>query len=277
MIRFHDCSIIFRCIGFLILFTHLIFSQTPNYDDEINEYKQKLKIINDKIESVQNCIKGDKKTSIHADSIYQNNRKNLTQYKDSLYNQFLITNTSSDSILILIENIKRQIQNLQISQNLFRDNLIRSCNIILDKINSLPPSSIQSQVNSLQFLKSEISGNAVENTEAVERLYQIMSTINSMASSIEVYTAPSPVINISKDFFFIRIGLAYLGIVDEKGENAFLWIADSSDKGGHWSPVENFSDKSAMLKSAKIRQGNSVPEIVELPFRNVVISDLHKE
>ena len=78
---------------------------------------------------------------------------------------------------------------------------------------------------------------------------------------------------ISGQVDFIRIGYAYLAIVNEKGSAGALWIPSADSSGGNWVENKNPQQLLALKKCVNIRQGNSVPEIVGIPFNHPIHDD----
>jgi hypothetical protein len=243
------------------------FAQPPiDPDAEIDELKRKIELTRKKIKETQSSMADDERSFKAADSLNLRTCQQLLDRRDTLQEQFRVATIRADSLSREIESIRRQCLNLQANQSLFRESMVGACERMLGLLNELPPVNIANHLSALQFLKSELTAQAVENTEAVERFWQIVFALSDMATSVDVFSAASPVASMSGDAFYIRLGLAYAGVVDEKGNAAYVWAPDSAQGARQWKPIENPEDIASMLKCAKIRQGNAVPEIVRLPF-----------
>jgi len=243
------------------------FAQPPiDPDAEIAELKRKIELTRNKIKETRSSMADDERSFKAADSLDLRTYQQLLDRRDTLQEQFRIATIRADSLSWEIESIRRQCLNLQANQSLFRESMVGACERMLGLLNKLPPANIANHLSALQFLKSELATQAVENTEAVERFWQIVFALSDMATSVDVFSAAPPVASMSGDAFYIRLGLAYAGVVDEKGTAAYVWAPDSAQGAGQWKPIENPADIASMLKCAKIRQGNAVPEIVRLPF-----------
>ena len=237
-----------------------------DYDEEIRDLKEKIERVRKKSADVKAEIGRDLRSFGSADSLQQGTVRRLTDEKASLAEQYERAGVRLDSLQLEMEDIGRRCNNLAIGGKQFSGGLLDACDRLLAALDRLPPVNIGNHSGALRFLKSEIKGKSVDNTEALERFWQILFAVNDMAGSVDVHTAPSPVPSVAGEMFFIRIGLAWLGVVEDKGAAAFIWHADTVDTAGAWMPVEQPSDVAAMLKCARMHQGNAVPEITGLPF-----------
>jgi ABC-type transporter Mla subunit MlaD len=148
--------------------------------------------------------------------------------------------------------------------------LLDACDRLKKIIATLPPGSARAQAAPLEFLRSEISAKSVENNEALERILQIYHTLDDIAQSIEVFQGPSTFDQIPGQVDFIQIGLAYLALVSDNGSAGALWVPTEDSTGGAWQKIDNATYLANLRKAVKIRGGNAVPEIVDLPFQHIV-------
>jgi hypothetical protein len=248
-------------------------TQQVDYDEQIADLKRKIESTNKKTNEMQESIAQDKRSFDAADSVHRVTLERLIVDKGDLARQQAVARSRADSVSIEIEGLQRQLKNLQASQTHFKAQMAGACDQALTLLRALPPANVHNHISALEFLKGEIAGNAVGNPEAIERFWQILFAVNDMAQSIDVYTAASPVAAIAGEVFFIRLGLAWLGVVDQNGTHAYTWRTDADDAGKQWNAVEDATQVAAMLKCAKIRQGNAVPEIVSLPFAHDLVRE----
>jgi hypothetical protein len=254
----------------LALFLHVVgitvSAQSSDYDGEIRDLREKIAQVRKKHAEVEEETGRDKQSFHTADSLQQSTIQRLTEEKTTLQRSYDQTEIRLDSLQAEIDDIERRCRNLVISGKQFSRTMGKACDWVLAALNRLPPANLRTHIGALQFLKSEIKGKSVDNVEALERFWQIFFAVDDLAGSVDVYTAPSPVPAVSGEMFFIRLGIAWLGVVDEKGTTAFAWHADTTDTAGAWLPVEHPTEVAAMLKCARMYRGNAVPEIVGLPF-----------
>lgn len=259
----------------LLLSVHAlcVFGQQTDYDEQIKDFKRNIESTRVEIKDMNQSVKDDQRSFQSSDSIHQVTLKRLIAEKDTLTLQQLRTRQQADTVSVEIEGIQHQIRKIDANTSYFRRQLVLTCQKQIDILKTLPPEKLQNHISALEFLKSEIIGNSVENSEAIERFWQVMFAVNDLAHSIDVYSARSPVTSISGDVYFIRLGLAWLGAVDQQGSSAFIWHSDSTGSIGKWHQISDAAMVANMLKCAKIRLGNAVPEIVALPFRQNLINE----
>jgi hypothetical protein len=173
--------------------------------------------------------------------------------------------------------MKSRQHELDLQQEAFRNNLIKACNTLKEALVLLPPGNIKGQTSSLDFLLSELKTNAVDNVEAMERLWQILGALSEGAQSIETFSAQSPVSYISGQVDFVKLGYAYLAVVNEKGTKGALWKPMEDTLKGTWQEVDDPEQLLALKKCIQIRQGTIVPQIVDIPFKHPVHADQDSE
>lgn len=249
-----------------------VSGQSPDYDGEIRDLKEKIERVRKKSGDVQAEMVKDRQSFTSADSLQRSTIELLTEEKATLHRQYEQTGVRIDSLQLEIDAVTRCCSNLAISRKRFGGGMIKACDRLLAALDRLAPVTVSSHSAALRFLKSEIEGKSVDNPEALERLWQIIFAVNDLAASVDVHTAASPVPSIAGEMFFIRIGLSWLGCVESKGAAAFIWHADTA-AGGSWIPVEHPIEVAAMLKCAKMYQGNAVPEIIGLPFDQTLAAE----
>ena len=156
---------------------------------------------------------------------------------ESLKNDYNSLQFKTDSLSQIIQQVKGRQREMDLLQERFSKLLLGACEELKQAIAMLPPGNTQSHLSALAFLQSELSVKAVDNTEALERLWQILSALSENSQSINIFPGQSPVSFISGQVDFIRIGYAYLAIVNEKGTAGALWIPSADSSFGNW--VEN--------------------------------------
>jgi hypothetical protein len=190
---------------------------------------------------------------------------------DSLKRTHARLQVQADSLAGAIRDVRAR----QRGQTRRQDGMIRSlaflCDSLVAVVKRLPPSNVTSQLGALQFLGGELASGAVDNVEAVERMWQIMDALERSAQSVEVYTGPSPVPEIPGQVSFIRLGHAYLALVDDKGSAAAVWTV--GDSAGAWLQLDDPAQRAALRQCVRIRQGGAVPQLVDMPFAHAIQSD----
>ncbi len=269
---------IIQCFVFLFSLSILSYAESyPELEKTIRDLQKKIKSTQEQIKQVKK--KSDKDKDDFSD--YQNRNSNYyNQQKEELeklksdYNKIHL---KSDSVSSLITQVKNRQQELDLQQEVFHNNLIKACNTIKESLMLLPPGNIKGQISSLDFLHSEIKTNAVDNVEALERLWQILGALTEGSQSIETFSAQSPVSYISGQVDFVKLGFAYLAIVNEKGTKGALWIPGTDSSGGIWEEVEDPEQLLSLKKCIQIRQGTIVPQIIDIPFKHPIFVDQDNE
>ena len=264
---------LFLCLLFLFLTGPAFGESYPELEKDVRELQNKIKSTKIKIKNVNQKIKADKQ----AFSAYQNQNNSYSNRQreelESLKNDYNGLKYKTDSLSQKIQKVKNGQHEMGLQQERFSKLLLDACIELKQTIVMLPPGNTQNQISSLEFLQSELSVKAVDNTEALERLWQILAALSEDSESITLFSGQSPVSFISGQVDFIRIGYAYLAVVNEKGTAGALWIPYADSSGGNWVENKNPAQLLALKKCVNIRQGNSVPEIVGIPFKHPIHDD----
>jgi hypothetical protein len=248
--------------------------------EALEDLEKTIKNLNSKIANtekqtndIKEKIKNDEKSFLKYKRQYDDLFKRQKEELDTLKIDYSRLQVKTDSLVTRIFEVKQKYAELDLLQKRFKKLIIASCNHLKETLFLLPPGNIQSQITAVDFLHSELAVNAVDNIEALERLWQILKSLSEGSQSIEVFPGQSPVPFISSQVDFIRLGYAYLAIVNEKGTSGALWIPSEDSIGGEWKEIKNPQQLLALKKCVNIRQGNSVPEIVGIPFNHVIFPD----
>lgn len=239
---------------------------------EIRELKGKIADTKKQIDETRTQIG-------HDESAYgeysRKHRAHLSEQEaevDSLKHTHGDLQRRADSLAGAIATIRaRQQQQVHLQTGTARQ-LVAYCDSLTDVVKQLPPGNVHAQLGALAFLRGELVGKAVDNVEAIERLWQILNALASSARSVEVYAGTSPVPDIAGQVDFVRLGHAYLAVVDNKGTAGALWATDGT-KGGHWQSIDDPDQLTALRQCVRIRQGGAVPQLVNLPFEHAVARD----
>lgn len=264
---------LFLCIIFLFSAVFTYEESYPELEKEIKALQKKISTTKDNIKNVKKKIKADKQ----AFSAYQKQYKRYFNQQnaelDSLKNDYSRLQYKADSLSQSIQEVKSKQHELDLLQERFFQLSLNACKELKATLLRLPPGNTQNQINALDFLHSELSVKAVDNVEALARLWQILLALTEGSQSIDIFPAQSPVPFISGQVDFIRLGYAYLAIVNEKGTAGALWIPSADSSGGTWIENKNPQHLLALKKCVKIRQGNAVPEIIGIPFKHPIHAD----
>ena len=185
---------------------------------------------------------------------------------DSLNDLQIVEKERNDSLAGAIrEEVSRQRQ-YDLLQDSFRARLVQLCRQFMDEAEKLPPLSSGSTVNALAFLQSELKTKSVDNVEGLQRLFQILNDMEELTGSIQIASGPSPVPELRGTVYRLRIGTLFEAAVDAQGSNYALWTGSDSTGNGEWTTGSDNETASALLNAVNIREGKSLPSLVELPF-----------
>jgi hypothetical protein len=263
------------CIWVFLLFSLVSAAEEtfPELEKEIADLQKKIETTIDNVKQVNKKIEADTKafekyTEQHT-THYQKQQAEL----DALKNDYKGLHLRADSLARRIQEIKGKQHELDLMQDKFRWMLVQSCEELERALLLLPPGTAREQISALKFLHSELSVQAVDNVEALERFWQVLTTLSESSQSIDVFSGQSPVPFITGQVDFIRLGFVYLAVVNEKGTSGALWVPLADSAGGAWIESLNPQQLLALKKCVTIRQGSTVPEIVSIPFKHPIFDD----
>ncbi len=261
-------------LSFLLFFGVAAYEESfPELEKEIKDLQKKIRNTQDNIKKVKKKIKADKKTF----SSYENRQESYFNRHeaelDSLKSDYSRLHDKTDSLAGDIQQTKNRQHELDLLQEQFTRLLLKACSELKEKLAKLPLKMVHNQISAVDFLRSELSVNAVDNIEALERFWQIQNVLSESGQSVDVAPGQSPVPFIKGQVDFIRLGFAYCAIVNEKGSAGALWVPSADSTGGKWVEHTNPQNLLALKKCVGIRQGNAVPEIVGVPFQHPVTDD----
>lgn len=244
------------------------------YEKEIKELQRKIEGIDANIAQVENKIDDDSASFNAYQNHYDSYYAQLQAESDSLQKDYHDLYQQTDSLARSIQKVKNKQHEFDLLQNQLYKIIQLSCKELKKILQHMPPGICNTQLQSLQFLESELSVHAVGNSEALERLWHILLALADGAETIDIFSGPSPVPGITGHVDYIRLGFAYTAFVNEKATAAAVWIPDTSDtSGGSWQRCDNPQHLLALKKCIQIRQGSAVPEIVSIPFAHPIIDD----
>ncbi|MBD3240642.1 MAG: DUF3450 family protein [Chitinivibrionales bacterium] len=178
----------------------------------------------------------------------------------------------ADSLAEAIADLRKAKQEQARRGRVLASRLEAYCDSVSAVVASMPPGNSKAQLDAVAFLRGELAAGAVDNIEALERLWQILDALSSAAQAVEVYNGPSPVTDIAGQVDYVRLGHVYLACVDQAGEAGALWIP-AADSAGEWRRIRDVARLQSLRQAVRIRQGGAVPELVDLPFDHPVAAD----
>jgi len=264
------------------LFMILLFAAPARCQEQsgvsIADLQKELGSWQDKIKDLQDKIAKEKAAAADEVSAFRSYLQTTAGHKADLEAQNDSISADIAASKKLVDSLEQSAENRKIT-SAATDNrveemrlaLLGACGDLKDFYNSLPPSNVRATSATLDFLKGELESRTVTVSEAVERYWQILGTLDDAASSMDTYVGASPVPSMAGQAYFVRIGLVYLALVSEEGKTAFLWSAAKGAEDGSWQPVKDLLTKASLWDAVRIRDRKIVPKIVGLPFDHPLI------
>lgn len=250
-------------IFFVLMFSAALTAQELNIENEIVHANRELKRLQKERSKVKKEATQDKKE--YAE--YQNRMKekfdDLTSETDSIKKETVKFQSKSDALGARLAGIAAGKSEYDIKQKKLKEELVKFCDKLIDAIKITPPSLSKKSINSLEFLKSELSSSSIDNVEGIYRLIQVLNDVDLQLMDIQVAEIASPVPEVTGSVYKIRIGGVFEAFVDMKGEKGYVW---SGGTNGEWADVKDAGIASKILKAIQVREGKSVPEFIDMPF-----------
>jgi molecular chaperone GrpE (heat shock protein) len=243
---------------------------------EIAELKTKIQSVKSDIEYVNGKIVEDKKAFVRYGKHASKNQKGLLAERDSLKKDYRSLSQQTEALARRAQQVKHQQREYDLMHEALSKTLMAACDEILATLEQFPPTHVEKPRDAVAFLRSEINAKSVDNMEAMERLWQVLGSLDDAGLRVDVFSGPSPDPAFSGNVDFIRLGHAYLACINGDGDWGAVWVP-GADSAGTWQPVREETDLMALKKTAKIRQGKAVPSIARLPFSHPVVADSTEE
>jgi cell division protein FtsB len=282
--KYHNGSLL--PISFIVLFLLIICKNSvaqqsletslADLEKEVVEWQDKIKDIKQKINKQEDEITREKNTFLEHQKRELSYQQKLSAQVDSLRKDIAALHTESDSLSRAIESSKISARNYDLRRNSFRKLLIGFCTELVELLGSLPPSNLTVQTSAVNFLKGELETHSVDESEALERIWQILNTLTSASQSVDVYLATSPVTEIKGQVFFIRMGLVATAVVKGKGEAGAVWVTSIDSTSGKWVIVEDDTQRAELWNVVQVREQRAIPQLVSVPFDHEIKIDTTK-
>jgi hypothetical protein len=242
-------------------------------ENELAEWQDKIKDIKLKIKKQEDETAREKSAfSEHQERDLAHQQK-LSAQVDSLRKDAAALIYESDSLTRAIESAKMSARNYDLRRDNFRKLLIGFCSELVELLESLPPGNLLNQVSAVNFLKGELETRSVDESEALERIWQVLNTLASASQSVDVYSSASPLPEIKGQVFFIRLGLVSTAVIKEKGEEGAIWVNSDDSTGGKWIVIEDDTQRAELWNVVQVREQRAIPQLVSVPFDHEIKID----
>ena len=193
---------------------------------------------------------------------------------DSLKQLQFVEKQRNDSLEGAVRLERSRQRQFELLQDSFRQRLVRLCGLFIVQVRLLPPLSSGSTESALAFLQSELKTKSIDNVEGIQRLFQILGTFEELTGNIQIASGPSPVPELRGTVYRLRIGTLFEAAVDAQGKNYALWNGSDSTGVATWMTGNDNATAAGILDAVNIREGKSLPSLVDLPFSN---NKVHRE
>lgn len=253
-------------------FQHTVIgADTDDIDVEIGRVRKELaSIVAEKRQVSEKAQKDYEEHKTYLKSIRQR-FKSVRDGIDSLENLEVTEKKRNDSLAGAIRSEIAKQRQYELLQDSFRKRLAQLCKEFAAQAGRMPPITSSSAVNGLAFLGSELKTKNVDNVEGIQRLFQMVNDMEELTGSIQIASGPSPVPELRGTVYRLRIGTLFEAAVDAQGKNYALWNCGDSTGSGPWFIGSDNVTGARILNAVNIREGKSLPGLVELPFSNIKV------
>jgi hypothetical protein len=192
---------------------------------------------------------------------------------DSLRRQIRVTKNQNDSLSALIQAEKDRKRQYELLQSAFSGAIAANCDRAIEAASQLPPIITDKHLSALKLLKGELANGSIDNVEGVARLTQIVRDMGDLTGTLQIVQGSSPIPEIRGTAYRLRIGAFFEAVVNAKGTQAALWAGYDENGGAMWEQIEDPAVAGQILLAVNVREGKSLPEMVELPLAHVPLKE----
>ncbi len=227
---------------------------------KISDYEDKSAKVVEKIAATKSETAADQQSTVKYRETFAMELARLQKEKNELSSDKIKLTQSADSLSRAISGIQNGIRELELRQESFRTSVVETIDLYAVAVNEFPSPLLLKEKESLTFLRRELSSSAISAVEGIERLWQILQSINKERLTVDVWQAVSVWGKITGQVHYLRIGYAWLGMVNENGTTGAVW------NGSQWSALTDPVQIQSLRTAVKVRTGNAVPVIVQIPL-----------
>jgi cell division protein FtsB len=236
-----------------------------DFDKEIVSLRKELSAIASQRKMLkEEIIKDEKEFAAYVDRTKMRMGK-LRSEVDSVKKAIEVQGSANDSLRAVIAALQNGKRQADLQQGEFREKCVIVCDDFIKSVRMLPPMIRKPFDASLSLLRSELISNGVENSEALQRLNQILRDIDDAATAIQFVQGVSPVPEIRGTAYRIRIGMLFEAVVNMDGTSYAVWNGYDSAGKELWSSGNDRDLAEQLLKCVNVREAKSLPDFVQLP------------
>ena len=191
----------------------------------------------------------------------------ISEQTDSVKTVRQQTLQHNDSLRAALGAVQVAIREQELLEKKIRSVITVAVKKLQKELPAFPPLISEQYSGPLSYLLTELEAGSVDNTEALYRLLRLVQDLRTVSQEIQVVEGVSPVPRMRGSVYRLRIGAVFEAVVDADGRKAFLWTPSGEEETDSlWVPAETAETAAELLKAVKIREGKTVPELVELPL-----------
>lgn len=172
----------------------------------------------------------------------------------------------NDSLRAALGMVQAGIHEQELSGKRIRSVITVAVKKLQQELPALPPLISEQYSGPVSYLLTELEAGSVDNTEALYRVLRLVQDLRTVSQEIQVVEGVSPVPRMRGSVYRLRIGAVFEAVVDADGRKAFLWNPQGENADSQWVPAGKEETAAVLLKAVKIREGKTVPELVDLPI-----------
>lgn len=254
-----------------LLFAATASAQQDDLENEIKRVRKELMQVQEERQLVKDDATKDKADfEVYRKRILERMRA-LRLETDSIQKSIRIYSSTLDSLDALVNAEKNNIHRYELQQTDFRTILISACDTIKTRAQALPPTVSDKISAATTLLHDELASKSVDNIEAVHRLFQILKDLHEQAAVIQIVQGASPLPEIRGTTYQLRLGLLFEAVVNAQGTQAALWTGYDQNGTPQWESISDVLVAQQMLKAVNVREGKSLPSLVQLPLHTVTV------
>ncbi len=241
-------------------------AQKEELQKKISEYQKKNSKVLEKISATQSEMKDEQVAHDRYSENYKAEENRLEKETSGLTSELQTLSISADSFSRSIASTSAKIKEFHFLEKKYRNSLVKVIESYSKAVAEIPAPILSKEEKSLAFLRTELQSGAISSVEATERLWQVISTVNKNRLTIDVWSSNSSWEEITGKSHFLRVGYGYVATINDEATKGAVWA------GNQWSALTSPADLMALRTAVKIRNGNSLPDIVSLPLPEIATS-----
>lgn len=193
-------------------------------------------------------------------------KRESTMELDSLRNRISREQQASDGLASEIKQTQDAQQELSLSQDAFRMDLVDACVKLRRLMGTYTPLVQQQLAAAVDILKNDIASKTIDLSEGISRFVQITARAEDIGTSIQVVQEHSPIPEITGTVYRLRIGTFFEAAVDEKGETGALFTGWNQSGAPLFKLIKTPGIAGELLKAVQMRERKALPSFISIPL-----------